>query len=86
MSRVQVDLSTIDQDQAASLVAHHLAMAGAMFQALPEGGEAEAMHRAIEVQFQGFNLEKKAASFFVASIIESYEALRFEDGEYQQED
>ena len=79
MSRVQVDLSTIDQDQAASLVAHHLAIAGAMFQALPEGGEAEAMRHAMEAQFQGFNLEKKAASFFVASLVDSYEKLKEDD-------
>lgn len=86
MSRVQVDLATVNQDEAASLVAHHLAIAGAMFQALPEGNEAEAMRHAIDAQFQGFNLERKAASFFVTSLAESYEALKFEDGENQQED
>jgi len=79
MSRAQVDLATINQDEAASLVTHHLAMAGAMFQALPEGNEAEAMRHALDAQFQGFNLERKAASFFVASLVESYEKLKEED-------
>ena len=86
MPRVQVDAATIDQDQAATLVAHHLAMAAALFQALPEGNEAETMRAALDAQFQGFELERKAASFFVASIVESYEALRFEDGKDQQEE
>ena len=86
MPRVQIDATPIDQDQAATLVAHHLAMAAALFQALPEGNEAEVMCAALEAQFQGFELEHKAASFFVASIVESYEALRFEDGEDQQEE
>ena len=79
MTRVQVDATTIDQDQAATLVAHHLAMAAALFQALPEGNEAETMRAALDAQFQGFELERKAASFFVASIIESYDALKDED-------
>lgn len=79
MSRVQVDLATVDQDEAASLVAHHLAMAGAMFQALPEGGEAEAMRHALDKQFQGFNLERKAAASFVTSIVNSYYDLKEDD-------
>lgn len=79
MPRVQVDTATIDQDQAAALVAHHLAMAAALFQALPEGNEAETMRAALDAQFQGFELERKAASFFVASIVESYDALKDED-------
>ena len=79
MLRVQVDLATVNRDEAASLVAHHLAMAGAMFQALPEGNKAEAMLQAIDAQFQGFNLERKVASFFVASLIESYEKLKEEN-------
>ena len=86
MPRVQVDAATIDQDQAAALVAHHLAMAAALFQALPEGNEAEAMCTALDAQFQGFELERKAADAFTSSIVDSYEALRFEDGEDQQED
>ena len=86
MARVQVDTTTVDRDQAATLVAHHLAVAAALFQALPEGNEEEAMRAALDAQFQGFELERKAASFFVASIVESYEALRFEDGEDQQEE
>lgn len=86
MPRVQVDTATIDQDQAATLVAHHLAMAAALFQALLEDNEAETMRAALDAQFQGFDLERKAANAFVTSIVESYEALRFEDGEDQQED
>ena len=79
MPRVQVDTTTIDQDQAATLVAHHLAMAGAMFQALPEGNKAEVMRHALDAQFQGFNLERKAAAFFVTSMVDNYDALKEED-------
>ena len=79
MPRVQVDTATIDQNQAATLVAHHLAMAEAMFQALPEGNKAEVMRHALDAQFQGFNLERKAAAFFVASMVDSYDALKEED-------
>ena len=79
MPRFQVDIATIDQDQAATLVAHHLAMAGAMFQVLPEGNEAEVMRHALDAQFQDFNLERKAAAFFVTSMVDSYDALKEED-------
>jgi hypothetical protein len=79
MSRVQVDLATVDQDEAASLVAHHLAMAGAMFQALPEGNEAEAMRHAIDQQFQGFNMEAEAAHRFCDILVARYEALKDDD-------
>ena len=79
MARVQVDMPTIDTKEAASLVVHHLAMAAALFQALPEGNEAETMRAALDAQFQGFELERTAASFFVASIVESYDALKDED-------
>lgn len=79
MARVQVDLAPIDQDQAAALVVHHLAMAAALFQALPEGNEAATMRAALIAQFQGFKLEGTAASFFVASIIDSYAALKDKD-------
>lgn len=79
MPRVQVDTATIDQDQAAMLVVHHLAMAAALFQALPEGNEAETMRAALDAQFQGFELERRAAAHFVASIVDSYEKLKDED-------
>ena len=79
MARVQVDTTPIDQNQAAALVAHHLAMAAALFQALPEGNEAATMRTALAAQFQGFELEHKAASFFVASIVDSYDALKDKD-------
>lgn len=79
MPRVQVDATPIDQDQAATLVAHHLAMAAALFQALPEGNEAATMRAALMAQFQGYELEAKAASFFVTSIIDSYDALKDQD-------
>ena len=79
MSRVQVDAATVDQDQAATLVAHHLALAAALFQALPEGNEVEAMQAALDAQFQGFELERKAADAFALSIIASYDALKDED-------
>ncbi len=79
MARVQVDTTPVDQDQAAALVAHHLAMAAALFQALPEGNEAATMRAALIAQFQGFELEAKAASFFVTSIIDSYDALKDKD-------
>lgn len=79
MPRVQVDITPIDQDQAAALVAHHLAVAAALFQALPEGNEEEAMRAALDAQFQGFELERKAADAFALSIIASYDALKDED-------
>ena len=79
MARVQVDTTPVDQDQAAALVAHHLAMAAALFQALPEGNEAATMRAALDAQFQGFELERKAADAFALSIIASYDALKDED-------
>ena len=79
MTRVQVDTAPVDQDQAAALVAHHLAMAAALFQALPDGNEEEAMRAALDAQFQGFELERKAADAFALSIIASYDALKDED-------
>ena len=79
MARVQVDTTPVDQDQAAALVAHHLAMAAALFQALPEGNEEETMRAALDAQFQGFELEREAADAFALSIIDSYEALKDED-------
>ena len=79
MTRVQVDTAPVDQDQAAALVAHHLAMAAALFQALPDGNEEEAMRAALDAQFQGFELERKAADAFALSIIDSYDALKDED-------
>ena len=79
MARVQVDTTPVDQDQAAALVAHHLAMAAALFQALPEDNEEEAMRAALEAQFQGFELEREAADAFALSIIASYDALKDED-------
>lgn len=85
MSRVQVDMPTIDTEEAASLIAHHLAMAAALFQALPDGNEVEAMRTALDAQFQGFELEREAADAFVWSIITGYEALDDED-ENEDED
>ena len=79
MARVQVDTTPVDQDQAAALVAHHLAMAAALFQAVPEDNKAATMRAALMAQFQGFELESTAASFFVASIIDSYDALKDKD-------
>ena len=79
MTRVQVDTAPVDQDQAAALVAHHLAMAATLFQALPDGNEEEAMRAALDAQFQGFELERKAADAFALSIIDSYDALKDED-------
>ena len=79
MPRVQIDAAAIDQDQAATLVAHHLAMAVALFQALPDGNEEEAMCAALDAQFQGFELERDAADAFVSSIIASYDAFKDED-------
>lgn len=79
MPRVQVDIATIDQDQAAALVAHHLAMAAAMFQALPEDNEDEVMHSALVAQFDDFGLEYKAAVAFTNSLINSYDALKDEN-------
>ena len=79
MTRVQVDTATVDRDQAATLVAHHLAMAAALFQALPEDNEEETMRAALDAQFQGFELERKAADAFALSIIASYDALKDED-------
>jgi len=54
-------------------------MAAALFQALPEGNEAETMSAALDAQFQGFELERRAAACFVASIVDSYEKLKDED-------
>ena len=79
MARVQVDTAPVDQDQAAALVAHHLAMAAVLFQALPEGNEEETMRAALDAQFQGFELEREAADAFALSIIDSYDALKDED-------
>ena len=79
MTRVQVDTAPVGQDQAAALVAHHLAMAAALFQALPDGNEEEAMRAALDAQFQGLELERKAADAFALSIIDSYDALKDED-------
>ena len=79
MARFQVDIAPVDQDQAATLVAHHLAMAAALFQALPEGNEEETMRAALDAQFQGLELERKAADAFALSIIDSYDALKDED-------
>lgn len=79
MARVQIDLVTVDQDQAAALMAHHLAMAAALFQALPDGNEEEVMRDALDAQFQGFELEREAADAFVSSIIASYDVFEGED-------
>lgn len=79
MTRVQIDLATVDQDQAATLMAHHLAMAAVLFQALPDGNEEEVMRDALDAQFQGFELERDAADAFVSSIIAGYDLLEDED-------
>lgn len=82
--RVQVDLPPIDQDSAATLVVHHLALAMGYFQGLPEGNERETMDAEIKRQFQGFGIEKEVAGIFSDAICSQYERLAFEDGEQDE--
>ena len=80
MSRVQVDMPTIDTEEAASLVVHPLAMAMALFQALPDNGiERDTLQAAIDEQFQGFSLEAEVANRFADALCAKYDALKDED-------
>ena len=80
MSRVQVDMPTVDTKEAASLVVHHLAMAMALFQALPDNGiERDTLQAAIDEQFQGFSLEAEVANRFADALCAEYDALKDED-------
>ena len=80
MARVQVDMPTVDTEQAVALVVHHLAMAMALFQALPEDvNEREALQAAIDEQFQGFSLEVEVANRFADVLCAQYDAIKFED-------
>ncbi len=80
-NKVQVDLPPIDQDNAAALVVHHLALAMGYFQALPEGGERETTEAQIKEQFQGFTLEQEVANTFSDTLCSQYERLAAEDDE-----
>lgn len=82
MARVQVDMPTIDTKEAASLVVHHLAMAMALFQALPDNDndiERDTLQAAIDEQFQGFSLEAEVANRFADVLCAKYDALKDED-------
>lgn len=75
MSRYQVDIAPVDQENAATLVVHHLALAMGYFQALPTGDEREALADKIAERFQGFQIENRIATSFADTICEEYEAL-----------
>ena len=80
MARVQVDMPAIDTEKAASLVVHHLAMAMALFQALPYNGlERDTLQAAIDEQFQGFGLEAEVANRFADVLCAKYDAFKDED-------
>ena len=81
MSKVQVDLPPVDQELSAQLVVHHLALAFGYFQAMPEGGEREALRAAINEQFQGFNLEAEIARQACDDLVQAYDDLREESGD-----
>jgi hypothetical protein len=73
--KVQVDLPPVSQENAVTLVVHHLALAMGYFQALPEGGEREALAVQIKEHLYGFPLERGVAGTFVDALCDQYECL-----------
>lgn len=75
------ELPPITHDEAVDLMVYHLMMAGVLFQLVPEGNEGQtALRAALDRRFGSDQngvcaIERKASSFFIASITDSYEAL-----------
>lgn len=75
------ELPPLTHDEAVDLMVYHLMMAGVLFQLVPEGDEGRtALRAALNRRFgpdqNGVRaIERKASSFFIASITDSYEAL-----------
>jgi len=78
-ARYQVDIAPVDQENAPALVVHHLALAMGYFQALPEGGERDALEAQVMQRFQGFGMEEEIASRFVEDICSKYDELKEDD-------
>ena len=79
--RVQVDYAPVERTKAAELVVHHLAMAAGLFQALEEDTEMQVLGPLIEAQFQGWDIERRAAAAFVTNLNNSYLELKEEQDE-----
>ena len=75
MFRYHVNITPIDQENAAILVVHHLALAMGYFQALPVDNEHQTLMDEIAKRFEGFNLEAQVATAFADAIREECNAL-----------
>lgn len=81
-STVQVDSIPVAQDSAAFLVIHHLGLAAAYFQGIPEGSlgfERKLLEGVADTMMQGYPTERAATQAFIESITQSYDDTLDED-------